>query len=59
MTSRNLRVLICDDHELIREGLKRILLESTDKIPALEGKTVSGGRLNLARAAQAMSAYGR
>ena len=28
MTSRNLRVLICDDHELIREGLKRILLDS-------------------------------
>lgn len=28
MTSRNLKVLICDDHELIREGLKRILLDS-------------------------------
>jgi two-component system, NarL family, invasion response regulator UvrY len=24
----NLRVLICDDHELIREGLKRILLDT-------------------------------
>jgi len=28
MTERNLKVLICDDHELIREGLKRILLDT-------------------------------
>jgi two-component system invasion response regulator UvrY len=28
MNSRNLKVLICDDHELIREGLKRVLLDS-------------------------------
>lgn len=30
MSSQNLKVLICDDHELIREGLKRVLLD-TDK----------------------------
>jgi DNA-binding NarL/FixJ family response regulator len=28
MSPRNLKVLICDDHELIREGLKRILLDT-------------------------------
>jgi two-component system invasion response regulator UvrY len=28
MSLRNLKVLICDDHELIREGLKRILLDT-------------------------------
>ncbi|MDB6168392.1 MAG: Two component transcriptional regulator, LuxR family [Verrucomicrobia bacterium] len=28
MPARNLKVLICDDHQLIREGLKRILLDS-------------------------------
>ena len=28
MNARNLHVLICDDHELIREGLKRILLDT-------------------------------
>ncbi|HUR59309.1 MAG TPA: response regulator transcription factor [Opitutaceae bacterium] len=28
MRASRLRVLICDDHELIREGLKRILLEA-------------------------------
>jgi DNA-binding NarL/FixJ family response regulator len=28
MSSQNLKVLICDDHELIREGLKRILLDT-------------------------------
>ena len=28
MSARNLKVLISDDHELIRDGLKRILLES-------------------------------
>jgi DNA-binding NarL/FixJ family response regulator len=27
MNPRKLRVLICDDHELIREGLKRVLLD--------------------------------
>ncbi|MDB6167440.1 MAG: DNA-binding response regulator [Verrucomicrobia bacterium] len=27
MNTRSLKVLICDDHELIREGLKRILLD--------------------------------
>lgn len=30
MSAQNLKVLICDDHELIREGLKRVLLD-TDK----------------------------
>ncbi|MDB6113591.1 MAG: Two component transcriptional regulator, LuxR family, partial [Lacunisphaera sp.] len=28
MSLRTLKVLICDDHELIREGLKRILLDT-------------------------------
>jgi DNA-binding NarL/FixJ family response regulator len=28
MSTTNLKVLICDDHELIREGLKRILLDT-------------------------------
>ncbi|MDB6093206.1 MAG: Two component transcriptional regulator, LuxR family [Verrucomicrobia bacterium] len=28
MNAQNLKVLICDDHELIREGLKRILLDT-------------------------------
>jgi two-component system invasion response regulator UvrY len=28
MSLRNLKVLICDDHALIREGLKRILLDT-------------------------------
>ncbi|HXC02128.1 MAG TPA: response regulator transcription factor [Opitutaceae bacterium] len=28
MSLRNIKVLICDDHELIREGLKRILLDT-------------------------------
>lgn len=28
MSLRNLKVLICDDHELIREGLKRVLLDT-------------------------------
>ena len=28
MTPQNLKILICDDHELIREGLKRILLDT-------------------------------
>jgi two-component system invasion response regulator UvrY len=28
VSSQNLKVLICDDHELIREGLKRILLDT-------------------------------
>ncbi len=30
MTSGNRNVLICDDHELIREGLKRILLDTNE-----------------------------
>ena len=30
MNSQNLKILICDDHQLIREGLKRVLLD-TDK----------------------------
>lgn len=32
--------------------LKQVLLSSVDKVSALEGKTVSGGRLNLERAAR-------
>lgn len=28
MSTRKLKILICDDHELIREGLKRILLDT-------------------------------
>jgi DNA-binding NarL/FixJ family response regulator len=28
MSSKKLKILICDDHEIIREGLKRILLDT-------------------------------
>jgi len=38
-------------------ALKTVLLSSVDKLQALEGKTVSGGRLNLAAAANAISRF--
>ena len=37
--------------------IKRTLLESVDKIDALKGKTVSDGRLNLLKAAEAIRSY--
>jgi subtilisin family serine protease len=37
--------------------VKRVLLGTTDALPSLQGVTVSGGRLNLAHAARAMSLY--
>ncbi len=37
--------------------LKQILLESVDPLPALEGQVVSGGRLNLASAAEALQNF--
>jgi subtilisin family serine protease len=37
--------------------LKDLLLKSVDAIPSLTGKTVSGGRLNLATAAKAIANY--
>ena len=39
--------------------LKQIILDSVDELPSLVGTTVSGGRLNLARAAMAISHYGQ
>lgn len=37
--------------------VKRMLLESTEQLPSLKGRTVSGGRLNLERASQVMSIH--
>lgn len=37
--------------------LKGILLRTVDKLPSLAGITISGGRLNLAKAGQAIAAY--
>ena len=36
--------------------IKEVILNNVDKIKAFQGKTVSGGRLNLGRAAQALLA---
>jgi DNA-binding NarL/FixJ family response regulator len=46
MSLRTLKVLICDDHELIREGLKRILLDT--------GKAARVGEVSQAEAAIAV-----
>ena len=37
--------------------LKAVVLNSTDSLPSLVGKTVSGGRLNLFKAAQSISTW--
>jgi subtilisin family serine protease len=37
--------------------LKKIMLQTVDPLADLQGKTVSGGRLNLAKAAEAISKY--
>lgn len=42
MSERNLKVLICDDHELIREGLKRILLDTGKASRVGEASSVAG-----------------
>jgi subtilisin family serine protease len=38
--------------------IKRLLLETTDPIPSLQGKTLTGGRLNVGRALQNSPAQG-
>jgi len=38
-------------------ALKQIILSTVDSIPTLANVTVSGGRLNLAKAAQTISTY--
>jgi len=38
-------------------AVKAMLLNTVDSLPSLEGKTVSGGRLNLARAGQAANRF--
>ena len=40
-------------------ALKATMLQTTDELPALRGITLSGGRLNLNKAAEAMSRYSR
>jgi subtilisin family serine protease len=42
------------DKSLSYQRVKEILLDSVDPIPALEGKTVTGGRLNVAKALRSM-----
>lgn len=49
-------VLLGRDPTMTTAQLKAALMSSTDLLPALAGKTVSGGRLNLARALGASSA---
>lgn len=43
-------LLLAQKPTLSPAGLKQILLETVDPLPDLQGKTVSGGRLNLHRA---------
>ena len=38
--------------------IKQILIDTVDPLPSLQGVTVSGGRLNLRRALQAIASYG-
>jgi subtilisin family serine protease len=40
-------------------ALKDVLLQTVDLVPSLQGSTVTGGRLNLNRAAEAMTTYSR
>jgi subtilisin family serine protease len=53
-----------DFHQLVQTdpgqaalALKDLLLKNVDPLPSLAGKTVSGGRLNLANAAKAIANY--
>ena len=39
---------------MTRQEVKELLLKSVDPVPALQGKTVTGGRLNVYKALQAM-----
>jgi len=39
-------LLLAEDPGLSAEEVKKLILETTDPLPSLEGKTVSGGRLN-------------
>jgi len=40
-------LLVANDPSISNEELKAALMNGTDKIPSLRGKTVSGGRLNI------------
>jgi subtilisin family serine protease len=43
-------LLLAEDATLSNEELRSLLLDSVDQVPALAGKTVTGGRLNAASA---------
>jgi subtilisin family serine protease len=49
--------LAASDPAAAARALKQILLDNVDVIPDLESVTVSGGRLNLDKAARAIAAY--
>lgn len=48
-------LLLATDPSLSNDQLRELLLGTTDKIPALEGKTVTGGRLNIGSAIAKLS----
>jgi hypothetical protein len=43
-------LILAQDSDISVEKLRERLLTSVDKLPALEGKVSSGGRLNAAKA---------
>ena len=55
--SVRLQSLINQDPAAGAREIKRLLLEGTDPIPSLQGRTVSGGRLNLERSARLAAEY--
>lgn len=55
--SDSLAALVAADPAAGALEIKRLILEAVDPLPALAGITVSGGRLNLARATQAAAAW--
>ncbi|NDG85713.1 MAG: hypothetical protein EBX52_11850, partial [Proteobacteria bacterium] len=46
-------LLLAINPNLRAQDLKRILVSTVDEVPALKGKTISGGRINALRAAEA------
>lgn len=46
------------DPQAASQVIKSVLIESVDPIPSMAGLTVSGGRLNLRNALEAMASYG-
>jgi hypothetical protein len=52
VASADLSKLIQENPAAGARAIKDILIHSVDPIPSLQGATVSGGRLNLNRAAQ-------